>query len=227
MSFIEKHLNVLRTIDDFEQGPVGVNVLNWVKYVLNDNAFENNELNKRFNRNELFEYCSNKNTEDLNASFAILAWGGMNRKYAQLLYKNWEQLHPIISDLRTGIYQTRQSAYERIQQKRNQKLLPGLGVAYFTKLLCFLATNLNCYIMDQWTSKSINLLVGKKIVQLNGYVWVNDYNDKYTYERFCGYIDELAVELNCTGFEAEKRIYSIGRGKGKWRKYLKECYKNC
>ena len=32
--------------------------------------------------------------------------------------------------------------------------------------------------------------------------------------------------LNCTGFEAEKRIFSYGRHKGQWRNYLIENYNN-
>jgi hypothetical protein len=77
--------------------------------------------------------------------------------------------------------------------------------------------------MDQWVSKSINLLTGQHIVYLtNG--WVNDKNTSTNYENFCLKIDELANILNCSGFEAEKRIFSIGRGKGAWRNYLKKHY---
>ena len=74
--------------------------------------------------------------------------------------------------------------------------------------------------MDQWAGKSINLLAGKQIVSFYN-SWVNDKNNAETYDIFCKNIDELAVILNCSGSEAEERIFSIGNGKGGWREYLK------
>jgi hypothetical protein len=78
--------------------------------------------------------------------------------------------------------------------------------------------------MDQWLSKSINLLTGEQIVNLTNNSWVNDNNNSVTYELFCSKIDEIAGILNCGGFEAEKRIFSVGRGVGQWRNYLIQNY---
>ncbi len=81
--------------------------------------------------------------------------------------------------------------------------------------------------MDQWVGKSVNLLEGDDIVFISNNSWVNDNNDAETYEVFCSLIDDLSDALNCSGFEAEKQIFSIGgRQKGKWRKYLIENYKS-
>ena len=78
--------------------------------------------------------------------------------------------------------------------------------------------------MDQWVAKSINLLTGKHLVKLTANNWVNDKNDSNTYEIFCQHIDNLAQILECSGFEAEKRIFSVGRKKGQWRNYLIKNY---
>lgn len=75
--------------------------------------------------------------------------------------------------------------------------------------------------MDQWASKSINLLTGENIVKITKQGWVKDTNNSESYELYCEKIDILAGLLNCSGFEAEERIFSAGRGKGKWRNYLK------
>ena len=117
-------------------------------------------------------------------------------------------------------------AFEVFQNQRSANNLPGIGIGYFTKLICFLAPNLNGYIMDQWVAKSINLLTGEPIVNLTGNNWVNDRNDSNTYEIFCQHIDNLAELLNCSGFEAEKQIFSVGRGNGQWRNYLINNYNN-
>jgi len=73
--------------------------------------------------------------------------------------------------------------------------------------------------------KSINLLTGQNVVNISSNNWVNDKNNSDTYELFCTHIDNLAQLLNCSGFEAEKRIFSVGRGKGAWRNYLIRNYK--
>ena len=127
---------------------------------------------------------------------------------------NWED-----TNLRKNKYSTRIKAFDAFQSERSKGNLPGLGIGYFTKLIFFLAPNLNGYIMDQWAGKSINLLAGKQIVSFYN-SWVNDKNNAETYDIFCKNIDELAVILNCSGSEAEERIFSIGHGKGTWRIYL-------
>ena len=210
-------------ISNNEQGYVGNNSLNWAKQVLPDYNFDN-YLNRQFNRYELFEYCQNTNNNNLNVLVAILSWGGMRRDHGRLLFNNIEFVLGLVDNLRNNTYQTRQIAYSTIQDHRVNGLLPGLGIGYFTKLICFLSPNLNGYIMDQWVGKSINLLTGQDIVNITSNSWVNDNNNPDIYEMFCTHIDNLAQILNCSGYEAEKRIFSVGRGNGSWRNYLIKNY---
>jgi len=219
----EIHLNFLTQIGDNEPGYVGNNSLNWANQVSPDNNFDN-YLNRQFCRYELFEYCQNINNDNLNVLVAILSWGGMRRDHGRLLFNNLEFVLGLVDNLRNNTFGTRQIAFSTIQGHRVNGLLPGLGIGYFTKLICFLSPNLNGYIMDQWVGKSINLLTGQNIVNITGNSWVNDKNNPDTYEIFCTHIDELAYQLNCTGFEAEKKIFSVGRGYGTWRNYLIQNY---
>lgn len=221
----EIHLNYLIQIGDNDQGYVGNNSLRWANHVL-PNSNCDNYLNRQFNRYELFQYCQDESNSDLNVLVAILSWGGMRRDHGRLLFKNLEFVLGLVSNLRGGTYQTRHEAFSTIQQHRVNGLLPGLGIGYFTKLICFLSPNLNGYIMDQWVGKSINLLTEQNVVNITGNSWVNDNNNADTYELFCTYIDNLAILLNCNGFEAEKRIFSVGRGNGAWRNYLIQNYNN-
>ncbi len=221
----ELHLNYLIQIGENDQGYVGNNSLRWTNHVLPDSNFDN-YLNRQFNRYELFEYCQNINNDNLNVLAAILSWGGMRRDHGRLLFNNLEFVLNLVNDLRTGSYQTRKKAFSTFQDYRANGLLPGLGIGYFTKLICFLSPNLNGYIMDQWVGKSINLLTGQNVVNISGNNWVNDNNSADAYEIFCNHIDNLAIILNCPGFEAERRIFSVGRGKGAWRKYLIMNYNN-
>jgi hypothetical protein len=219
---VKSHLNFLIQIGDNNQGYVGTNLLQWANFVMPSVKFKMS-TNRRFNRYELLDFCNDKNNDSITVLIAILAWGGMNRKHGQLLLKNPKPVLRIVENLRSNYYSSRKKVFDVFKEERDNGNLPGLGIGYFTKLICFLDTNLNGYIMDQWVSKSINLLTGQHIVYLtNG--WVNDKNTSTNYENFCLKIDELANILNCSGFEAEKRIFSIGRGKGAWRNYLKKHY---
>lgn len=216
---IEKHIEKLIELGSKEEeGYLGNNSLKWATFVLGSNTEINENLDIRFDRYELFDYC--KNNSDLNVLISILSWGGMRRDHGKRLFDNLEHIIPIVDNLRKGVYKTRKEAFEVFQKKRSEGLLPGLGIGYFTKLICFLAPELKGYIMDQWVGKSINLITGQNIVSLTSNSWVNDKNDSNSYELFCSKIDELAVELGCDGIEAEKQIFSVGNGKGAWRKYL-------
>jgi hypothetical protein len=223
----EIHLNTLIQIGDKDQGYVGSNSLNWATYVLPNNSVIDKYLDRQFTRYELFDYCQNPNNDNLNVLLAILSWGGMNRRHGTKLFLNSEPVLNLVNDLRKGVYKNRQSAFNAFQANRLNGLLPGLGIGYFTKLICFLSPNLNAYIMDQWVSKSINLLTNENTINITNYRgsgWVNDKNNSETYELFCTKIDELANILGCDGFEAEKRLFSVGRGQGIWRNYLIENY---
>jgi hypothetical protein len=220
----EIHLNYLLRLGENNQGYVGNNSLNWANAVHPNYLEIDHSLNRQLDRYDLIAYSKDQNNNHLNVLIAILSWGGMRRSHGRLLFANLNHLLPIIENLRNGIYQSRKAAFEAFQQERNLGHLPGLGIGYFTKLICFLSPSLNGYIMDQWVSKSINLLTGKNIISITSNSWVNDSNDSGTYEIFCDHIDQIAVILNCDGLKAEERLFSVGRGQGEWRNYLIDNY---
>ena len=220
----DEHFNFLINIENNAQGNVGRNALNFGNQV---QGIENlpEILNQQFNRNGLFEICGNENFSNLTLAVAILAWGGMRFDHARNLFQNWNYLNPIIHDLRTGQIATRHKAFEILQDNRANGNLPGLGIGYFTKLICFLDQNLNGYILDQWTGKSINLLWNEPLVQISNLGWVTDENTPQIYEEFCQRLEHLAEKLELEPLEAEERIFSIGgRNPGQWRQYLNHNY---
>ena len=220
---ITAHLEKLLNISENDHGYVGNNSLKWANNVITNELYSDIDIqsfNTQFDRYQLFKYCSNSDKSDLNVITAILSWGGMRINNVRDLFKNINALYPLVNALRNKIFNSRQSAFKAFKKERELGKLPKLGIGYFTKLICFLSPELNGYIMDQWAGKSINLLAGNEIVKIRNNWVVNDNND-VTYEIFCSYIDSLAKKLNCTGIEAEKRIFSVGgRNKGEWRKYL-------
>jgi hypothetical protein len=109
--------------------------------------------------------------------------------------------------------------------------IPGMGPAYYTKLICFLNPSLKGYIMDQWTGKSVNMLMGSaagKTVALDvrtGLVLRT--NQDSTYEWFCQSIEEIGRRLGCNYLQAEEYIFSSGgRKKGSWRQLVYDWHRD-
>ena len=221
----EKHFNYLLNSNHNPQGPVGQNGLDFGKRVQCLEPLPE-ILNQQFDRKNLQCLCANQNNSNLTVTLAILAWGRMMPENAIKLFKKWDNLDKIVTKIRTGKIENRRKAFEIFQIARNKGNLPGLGIAYFTKLICFLNPKLNGYILDQWTGKSINLLwCGSPLVNISESVWVNDKNNSQTYELFCKRVEELAQALPCEPLIAEERIFSVGgENPGNWRRYLKENY---
>ena len=102
-----------------------------------------------------------------------------------------------------------------------------MGPAYFTKLICFVNPNLKGYIMDQWTSKSINLLFENNIVALTNSGHVKDTNSASVYEEFCSKIECLAELLKLNPIDLEENLFSNGGvNKGKWRQFVVDNWSN-
>ena len=204
-----EHLEFLKNVNSLTQGSVGRNALAFGQRTQNmeDLPFG---LDKVFNRADLFEIAKDQNYSNLAVAVAILAWGGMRYDHARVLFSKWGNLDPIIQKLREGVIKTRKEAFEILRVERAKNKLPGLGIGYYTKLICFLNKDLNGYIMDQWTAKSTNLIWGDQLINISNSGWVTDSNDSNVYELFCTRIEELASTLNVTPIEAEERIFSVG-----------------
>ena len=220
----EEHFNFLLNAEHIAQGNVGLNAFNFGHAVQDINELPI-VLNQQFDRNGLLEICGDENHNNVTLTVAILAWGGMRHNNAISLFQNWAFLNPIIDGLRSGHIQTRLQAFEVFVHHRAHGNLPGLGIAFFTKLICFLNPKLSGYILDQWTGKSINLLWNEPLVHIANGHWVDGHNTPEIYEEFCLRIEHLADSLAVTPLEAEERIFSHGRmHPGQWRQYLMDHY---
>lgn len=227
--FDRTHLDHLKNIKMSKQGPVGRNIRQWSKNLrldypngrpLVEPVFLNQLPDHLMSRTELRDFCSHNGVE---VSFlAVSAWGGMNLRHATLAWNRKDEWRGCLGNLKRS-NESRLSDYGKVQKVRNANNLPGVGIPYFTKLLYFLRPKADAYIMDQWTATSINLLTGRRIVDVNKYGWVTDKNEPHVYEIFCKTIDELALLLHCDSDSAESALMSYGgRNPGPWRAYVKE-----
>lgn len=231
-SFNEKHLKKFtNTVEERLTEFPGFVPSKWWRYVSKFLTIQYNlDLpNTRVSRQNLMQFSQKMEFNDLHFSVCVLAWGGMNRKHGAMTLNHFEHWRPIVASLRDGRINWR-DAYRRFSELRSMDLLPGMGPAYFTKLIFFGCAGREGYIMDQWTGRSINLLSNRQVVKLNWSSYlgrtsaqVSDQNTVTNYVEFCALIDELStiVDGGKTGGEIEAALFSEGRGKGKWRRYVK------
>lgn len=169
-----------------------------------------------------------------------MAWGGQHMRHFKATWKKREPLAVILRKLRDENL-TRGEAYGLFLGNMADKVnkIHGLGPAYWTKLLYFFRPadaglpytpeSKNCYIMDQWTAKSVNLLTGLHLVKMDG-PYVTPDNKCGNYQAFCEEIDRMAKILseergeNVTGEKVEEWLFSQGRKIGQWRKYVEAHY---
>jgi hypothetical protein len=139
-----------------------------------------------------------------------MAWGlqGAGPGGAGHVARAWAAnalLVPKLNTLRAGGL-SRSAAYNLFT---GTNAVPGIGPAYFTKLLYFFMPDPNCYIMDQHTAKSVNILTGFPGIRMVGNA-VSKLNKCGNYQAYCEEVDAMAGLIGVTGEEAEEMLMSKG-----------------
>ena len=168
------HCNQFLTISEGEHPWTGLKPRNWWASVFGDQSTRLEAL--PISRDKLKKLCANTEYSDREALAAVLAWGGMRRSHGRDLRANIDGICNIVSGLRNGQL-SKNDAYSQFFEMRHEGKLRGMGAAYYTKLIFFCAPKHDGYIMDQWTSKSINLIYGTNVVDLTYAGHVSDKND--------------------------------------------------
>lgn len=222
------HFEKFRSIENTEHKWQGKKLLDWWKRVVGDQA--TTLQSRSISRDELKRICRDTSYSNLEVVAAILAWGGMRSSNGRILFRQIpaiEATSALVGKMRRGELGSI-DAFNEFHKLRLSRQLKGMGAAYFTKLIFFCVPRHDGFIMDQWTSKSVNLISGKTIIDLKKDGTVTDKNGPDTYVEFCDYVKHLACVCNLrddgktNGAEqAEIRLFSSGgRKKGEWRRYV-------
>lgn len=176
---------------------------------------------RKLSRAEVRRICRCPHCPELIGFLCVMAWGGGQQYYIAQILQQWPQLQSQLSALKTNKL-SRSSAYHLFSGSNRIK---GLGPAFFTKLIYFFSPDpVDCYIMDQWTAKSINLLCNLKIVKMNGN-FVSSDNLGGNYQAFCEKIDCLAAHFGISGEKMEEILFSKGgRKAAPWRAQVKTAW---
>lgn len=195
----------------------------------------------RLKRSEVFSLAADHAVNTATVCAAIMAWGGMNQRFSPKFFALADQGWLEIADqIRAGTLD-RLAAYDALARLRYAGKLHGLGPAYFTKIIYFLAprtaeSGSGAYIMDQWAGCSINLLLSEEVVKMDVYrQWqpgaakptfdyrVSDANTGTDYLEFCSKVDELREYFGLSEDQVDRAmIASGGKVKSSWREYVVE-----
>lgn len=199
----------------------------WVRSMgLEGVDFADTLLSTAQSREAVRQLCQNEGFPLLYRYICAMAWGnqgaGKSRKHAQRAWGERERLAPILAAITAGNC-SRADAYALFCGVGS---IAGLGPSYFTKLIYFFWPDECCYIMDQWTAKSINYLTGEKLVPMTG-GYVANHKDGEHYERYCQTVELLAGLTDSpgrlSGAQTEMRLFCHGgRSAGPWRKVVRE-----
>ncbi len=167
----------------------------------------------------------------------IFAWGGQGTRWARKSQKkehwdNWKfTCFNLLDDKISAV-----NAYKDFHHLHNCGLMPAVGPAFYTKLIFFLGSG-DGLIMDQWTSRSVNLLFNEEYIQLNRgakkksgdhYYYVKKENNYKVYEDYLLAVSLIANRLSSkldqdiSPSKAEEYIFSFTTDKKKTRAFLNE-----
>lgn len=207
------------------------------------NIHRNALIKDRIRRDAVFKLARNHTINTKTVCVAILAWGGMRMSHRDMLFgektENWLIL---AEEIRRGDHD-RLSSYNAFCNLKKNNNLPGMGPAYFTKIIYFLMPRSKGkrpigYIMDQWVGSSINLLCKSRVVLMDSSpstlgnkkgriqkpsFTVSNKNDGHSYDEFCTKIEALSNHFGISADKMDRSLLSKGgRVKERWRRYVIE-----
>lgn len=170
MLFIPEHLDVLQATlrSEIPQGPVGMAPMDWATCVGYE-AAAGTLSEVALCREQVRHYCQDLSQTPEDCFVTIMAWGGtaLWLRFRRMIWEAKGWWLDIVTSLRRNDL-SRAEAYQSLWELKKIDRLPGLGPAFFTKLIFFMLPAGNGYVMDQWLAKSVNLLRGERVVQMVG-----------------------------------------------------------
>lgn len=227
--FDAPHLKQFVDIPYVSAGSIGLAPSVWAsRHMLPNLTDEVGQLpTKLLDRHQVREICQNHKFPLLYCYICVMAWGGQGQLPGGTAHVRaaWDARRNIEARLRSlrFVNHSRKSAYSLFI---DGKKIPGIGPAYFTKLMYFFCPSSVFYIMDQWTSKSVNLLTGRHVVKLAGR-YVANTNDASNYVAYCESVDHIAKLVNVPGDQVEEMMMSKGgRHPWPWRAHVRGHWSN-
>jgi hypothetical protein len=230
ISYVDEHLEAFLTMARPGDWP-GRKPNDWVRHIEGVRPLASDLGNQVVDRADLKAACLDTSAvPDRDLLWAILSWGGIRIAAARRLARNEDVWSEAVGRFRReGM--TRAQCFLKCFELTESFPRGGIGPAFFTKLIFFANPSHDGYIMDQWTSRSVNLLVsGPPVVLMRTKDHVDPRNTADHYERFCQIVEDLSGVANkcdrpvpLKPEDIERCLFSTGHPKRhQWRKYVVE-----
>lgn len=186
------------------------------------------------NRLELLKLTNlHRNSSKLDQStlrkliVSVFAWGGMGYtgNTGKKAINSIDAYEEVCAKLLNGMPSV--DAYAEFYKLKKSEKMQGISPAYYTKLIFFFGDQTGL-IMDQWTARSTNLLLGKKIIKMQGRTHVTDNNSEQIYKSYLDFVSELQNHLSIRTLpETEELIFSCSHKKWVGDKMFKQYHSQC
>lgn len=220
----KKHWEYFSSIPFQEQAAIGDSPKRWVEMHQIEGVPVMERLpDQPLCRKVVRQICRNKKNPVLFGYVCLMAWGLQGRRpggssHVQGAWKHKKRIASVLEILRHENLLL-EDAYDQFTGVNE---IPYLGPSYFSKLIYFFRLETDAYIMDQWTGKSVNLLVGHKVVKLYDSSPLRSNTGK-NYKDFCSEINYMAQLLGISGDHVEQKLFSWGgKPPEPWRAYVKK-----
>ena len=198
----------------------GRSVRKWAASIVTDSSLLSELPTGTVSLAEVRQFCADTRHSDEACFWVVVAWGGMRTNHARRAWDSRALWKPILRDLRSGRLTQRSMIYDRFLQAS----IPGLATAYFTKLMYFMSMGKRCFVLDQWTARSANMLQRVSAPMIHLYysssgAWVSRRNRGETYEAYCDLVEALAETVGKVPEQVEQSMFA-GGGRHRWRRYV-------
>ena len=183
---------------------------------------------KRLTRSNVVSICKTRGIDPLVIYAAVMAWGGRNMHNFRLSLEKPSRTH-LIKLIQSLVASTDDAKGDFAFTQKKASKIKGLGISFYTKLLffCRQKTSKPAYILDQWTAKSVRLLLPDCPIELSSSGLPSPDTLPADYAWFCDSLENLASVLwpkggGHDGEAVERALFD--KPSGKWRAYVKACY---
>lgn len=217
-----KNLNTARSV----QGPIGRKPTDFLSFLRRSGSKRSPGVAPveklypsvlgRCCRDEVRRICLDPRVDLLEAYAVAMAWGGQREKHFK-----WSIREPALVKLLESLRSSNCGRAEDFGRARGfSRSIAGLGVSYWTKLLFFFRPIPDAYILDQWTAKSVAILV-PGVVRLSGDLPSPGTTDD-EYQAYCVAVEHLAADMGGDWTPGEVEMALFDRKGGHWRRWVKE-----
>lgn len=151
---------------------------------------------KELQRADVLSQCRNPDMDDASRLFTVIAWGVARPSNRTRIFENRERIQDVMAASRASGCPVESYRLYR------EAAIPGLGPAYWTKLIHFCEPSGTGYILDRFTAISADVLMAEPLGLLRG-GWVPRSVDERQYAAYCAIVRALAERMSA---ELEKDV---------------------